>query len=147
MGVVVFDWAAWAAAYPSFELISEEQATMAFQMAEQYCNNTDGSPVGNLQIRQNYLWLLTCHIVKLLFGENGEQPSDIVGRVSNASEGSVSVSTGPYGDGMQTPGMEWYTQTKYGAMYWQLTAIYRSARYYPGPQRFYQAPGLPSWPV
>ena len=44
----------------------------------------------------------------------------IVGRISSASEGSVSVSSEYKDSG--SPSEAFFTQTKYGAMFWQATA-------------------------
>ncbi|MEQ4659659.1 DUF4054 domain-containing protein, partial [Providencia manganoxydans] len=51
---------------------------------------------------------------------------DHYSRASSASEGSVSVSL-DYGP--TTNAEKWYTQTPYGAEYWQMTSKYRSFLY------------------
>ncbi|KAG1434388.1 hypothetical protein G6F55_014548 [Rhizopus delemar] len=66
----------------------------------------------------------------MAYGEGGQSPSGLVGRVSSATEGSVSVSSdysAPAGSA------QWYLQTPYGAMYWEATAWLRVGRYVPGP--------------
>ena len=59
-------------------------------------------------------------------------PSPLVGRITSATEGSVSVSTQfdvPPGSA------QWFAQTLYGAEFWTATAAYRTMRYLPSPAR------------
>jgi hypothetical protein len=59
---------------------------------------------------------------------NGQQASPLVGRIDNASEGSVAVATqNDYPPG--TP--QWFQQTKYGSDYWAASAPFRTMRYRP----------------
>src|SRR5262249_37816262 len=53
-----------------------------------------------------------------------------VGRVASATEGSVSVTLEMPN---QPAAAAWYLQTPYGASFWAATALYRTARYVPGP--------------
>jgi hypothetical protein len=69
------------------------------------------------------------HIAKLNAPIGGDPPSGLVGRISNASEGSVSVGVAY----PEVAGAEWFNQTRYGAMFWQATKQYRMAQYFPGP--------------
>jgi hypothetical protein len=55
-----------------------------------------------------------------------EGNSSLVGRISSASEGSVSIAT-DYNIGGNSA--QWYNQTPYGAEYWALTVRYRSSLY------------------
>lgn len=52
-------------------------------------------------------------------------PQGIVGRVNQATEGSVSVSA----EMIATANSQWYLQTTYGASYWTATARFRTAIY------------------
>ena len=133
--VVTFDPAAFAAAYPAFASLPSTQTTNAFNLACLYCNNTTCSPVQDPNVLATLLNLLTAHICQMQYGANGQPASGIVGHISSATQGSVSVST----DALPPrPGMGWYYQTQYGAMYWEATAQYRIARYQPGrPTRNY----------
>lgn len=90
-----------------------------------------------IETRQRLLGLLTAHIAKLFAPINGVASPDFVGRISNASEGSVSVGIDFPG---VTPNGAWYQTTKYGAMFWALTARYRTMRYFPGRQPFREMP-------
>lgn len=53
----------------------------------------------------------------------------IIGRINTASEGSVSVGAEYGGDG--GPNQDWYTSSKYGALYWLQTRGFRTALYLP----------------
>jgi hypothetical protein len=128
-GVVIFDPAKWLLAYPEFTCISADQANAYFDRATLILNNTACSPVCDLNQRSALLNLLTAHIAKLNFGSNGQPASGVVGRISQASEGSVSMSADM---GPVTTNSAWYLQTAYGAEYWQATAGYRTAVYLPG---------------
>jgi len=129
-GIVVFDFSAWIARYPEFSSVSSTLAQMYFNEATMYCDNTATSPVQDVDIRTMLLNMLTAHIAKLNAPVNGQQASELVGRIASAGEGSVNVSTELEG---QVQGRAWYAQTKYGLAYWQATAQYRAAQYKIGP--------------
>jgi hypothetical protein len=103
---------------------------MYFNEAGIYCDNTANSLITDDSaggLRSMLLNMLTAHIAALNAVINGQASSSIVGRVTSASEGSVSVSAD-----YQAPGSAaWFAQTKYGAAYWQATSAYRSFRYLP----------------
>jgi hypothetical protein len=162
VGPVTFDYAWFQRKYPTIaEWCSPDDARGYFDIACVFCDNSDaggatpawspldiivfdyygypgsrwhGSPVTDIPTRQRLLGMLTAHIATLFAPLNGQPSPSLVGRISSASEGSVSVSV----DIPQVPGAEWYTQTKYGFMYWAATARYRSFRYVPGRQPFRQ---------
>ena len=131
-GIVVFDNRAWAARYPELAA-SVPDAQPFFDEACVYLDNTPCSPVRNWKPggrRAVLLNMLTAHIVALNVGLNCQPASPLVGRVTSASEGSVSVSTA-----ITVPGSaEWFAQTKYGFAYWQATAQNRMMHYRPGRQ-------------
>lgn len=122
-GVVVFDPAEFLLLYPSITA-TDEQLEMYFGVAETFLSNTKCSVVKNLDARKNMLYLLTAHIAALTGQAEAGNPT--VGRISNATEGTVSVGLdyGTMGNNER-----WYLQTPWGAMYWQLTKKYRSAVY------------------
>lgn len=144
-GVVVFDPTAFVARYPEFATV-QAALTALFNEATLLLDNTDCSIVQQIEQRQPLLWMLTAHLAALNLGVNGAAPTPLVGRVNNASEGSVSVATD---NGVQPATAAWYMQTKYGAQYWQMTAGLRSMQYVPGyPQAHpYPLPGDPSYPI
>lgn len=142
MGVVVsFDPAAWAAQFPNFAYLSSQQSQSYFDMATTICRNDGGGPVPTAAIQTALLNVLTAHIAQLFAPPQGggAAPSPgVVGRISNASEGSVSVAT--EFDAPQAAA--WYAQTQYGAMFWEMSKSFRTARYLPGPAR-----ATDPWPV
>lgn len=129
MCVVVFDSTAFLARYPEFSSVSTSTLDAYFSEATIYLDNTDSSIVSDCNIRTVLLNMLTAHITALYSGINGNVPSGIVGRISSASEGSVSVNADM---GPTTNSQAWYLQTQYGAAYWTATARYRAFQYLPG---------------
>src|SRR4051812_12720863 len=120
MGVIVtFDPAAWRARYPEFVNISDLAATAYFGEATLYHANDGSGPVAVSTVQLSLLNMLTAHIAWLNAprdgsgnpSSNGAQPApSLVGRISSASEGSVSVQT----ENKQPEGsVQWYQQTKY----------------------------------
>lgn len=128
---VVFNYAVWAARYPELaSSVDENLATAYFGEATLYLNNSCCSVVCGPEPRATLLNMITAHIAKLNATINGVPPSGLVGRISDASEGTVSVAV-DYGT--QSASAAWWLQTQYGASYWQATARYRRGRYVPGP--------------
>lgn len=128
MASVAFDPAAFKAAYPEFAAVPDATLQRYFTEATIYLDNTDCSPVTDLAQRSLLYDMLVAHLAAMRSGVNGQPPSGLVGRVSNATEGSVSVGTE-----YNVPGSAaWYAQTQYGAQYWEATKRYRMARHYPG---------------
>lgn len=132
MAVVAFDIEAFRARYPEFSTVSDPTLTAYFSEAGLYLSNTDSSPVTDTAIRSTLLNMLTAHISALNSGVNGQAPSGIVGRISQASEGSVSASADM---GPPSGSAAWFLQTKYGAAYWQASAAFRTFRYITGSSR------------
>jgi Protein of unknown function (DUF4054) len=145
--VVVFDYATWMARHPEFAAVTQPRAQWFFDQATLLCDNTACSPAPYDSRmtppgpRDLYLDLLTCHIASLNGGLTacGTLPAGsgagLVGRITSASEGSVSVSVSDLGTG-DGPNAAWYYQTPYGAAYWTATAQYRTWKYFLGPQPF-----------
>lgn len=128
-GVVVFDYTAWLARYPEFSSVSQATAQQFFNEAQLYVDNTPCSIVCDTDLRAILLNQITAHIAALNAPLNGQPSSPLVGRISNASEGSVSVQA-QYD---VAPGSaQWFSQTKYGAAFWQATSQFRSMRYVRG---------------
>jgi hypothetical protein len=136
MGVVVqFNYAQWAAIYPEFNnTVSAPQAQEYFQLATSVHRNDGGGPVNDADQQLALLNMLTAHVAALMAPATaGGQASSIVGRISGAAEGSVSVQTA-YSNNVSQQ-MAWFIQTKYGAMYWTATAPFRTMRYLPNRNR------------
>jgi hypothetical protein len=133
MTIATFDPAAFKARYPQFVNVPDQTLTYCFQDAGLYLNNTDCSPVQDVIKRTSLLWMLTAHIAQLTGLLSSDGQSQAVGRVSSATEGSVSVSL----DMGATTGTEaWFLQTQWGAAFWQATSYLRSMRYIPEPTRY-----------
>lgn len=130
MGIVIFDPVEFKELYPSFSSLTDPQLNNAFSLATMYLANTECSVVSDVAQRKTLLYLLTAHIAKMQYGEYGQKPGGLVGRISSATEGSVSVSA-EYAAAAGSA--QWYLQTSYGASYWEATARYRVARYVAGP--------------
>lgn len=142
MGVIVnLTYADWSAAYPQFSTTVSQSAfdTTIYPLAQQYCRNDGGGPVTTAATQTALLGLMCAHIAQLLNGSNTQPVSPLVGRVSSASEGSVSVSVEMPSGG--SPTQAWLSQTQWGAMFWAMAAPYRTARYVPGPRRVFN-PGI-----
>lgn len=130
-GVVVFDYAAWSALFPTLAAsIDEPTATAYFTIAELYLSNKPWSQVCNLTTRALILNLLTAHVATLFGSIGGNPPSPLVGRISQAAEGSVSVSV----DFPENANAAWFNQTPFGAAAWQAMAPWRTALYVAAPQ-------------
>lgn len=134
MSVAVFDYDLWVTTYPEFATVTEPVATVQFDTATLFLNNTECSPVRDVTRRLSLLNMVTAHLTKLFVTVGGVAPSGLVGRVSSATEGSVSVSTEYVA--AQTNSQAFWNQTPYGALFWAATVGLRSARYVPGPRPF-----------
>jgi hypothetical protein len=139
MAVVTFDPVAFIARYPEFSAVNGSVLGMYFAEATIYLDNTNNSRVSDVVARAVLLNMLTAHIAAMNgSGINGNGASGLVGRVSSASEGSVSVSTEYVAAKNGT--MAYFLQTPYGASYWAATASYRTMQYQPG----YSPSGYPA---
>lgn len=125
MAVVIFDPTAFKAAYPAFVAVPDALLTEYFNIATLYLSNTDCSIVQDIARRTTLLWLLTAHIAFLSGALNPDGSPSMVGRISSATEGSVSVST----EFPMTPSSAWFLQTAWGAQFWQATLSLRSFKY------------------
>lgn len=143
MGIVAFQYQLWAKRYPELApSVDEMLAGMYFTEATMYCDNTQCSPICDEAQRLMLLNMLTAHIAALNAALNCQPSSPLVGRISNASEGSVSVQTELEGE-LASGSRAWFAQTKYGLAYWQATSQYRTARYVPNPARVVDPFALP----
>lgn len=127
-GVVAFNYGEWLIQYPEFAAVTQPQGQSYFNRATLYCDNTPCSPITDIFQRTVLLNMATAHIASLFMPQPGGQPPNkIVGRISSATQGSVSVQaayTEPTSD------LEaWFNQTPYGAAFWAATTRYRTAFY------------------
>lgn len=132
---IVFDYAVWVAMFPEFASVSQPMAQGYFNRACNLFQNNTCNPAFGAGNMSSLFDLLTAHIVWLNAprdgagnpASTGQPASPLVGRMASAAEGSVSV--GVEWSGTGSPSEAWFTQTKYGAEFWQATAQYRTARY------------------
>jgi hypothetical protein len=133
--IVAFNYQTWALAFPEFiPTVTEPMAQRFFATACLYINNTDSSPISAdppMVVRPLILDLATAHVAKLFQGTNTDPASGLVGRLSQAAEGSVNVSV-ELEPGAE-PSRAWWVQTPYGFAVWQATAPYRVGIYIPNP--------------
>jgi hypothetical protein len=130
-GSVVFDQSAFLARYPEFSGVSNATLSACFGEATLYLSNGPSSPVQDLCRRAVLLNMLTAHIAYLGGSLSADGQALPVGRVSSATEGAVTAQL----EYMVPGSHSWYTQTAYGAAFWQATLSLRSFRYVTGPDR------------
>jgi hypothetical protein len=136
MGVqVAFDYPTWIERFPEFaEDVNPELAAVYFSEAQLHHRNDGIGPVEDANAQGIYLGLMMAHLAQLFRVANGQAVSELVGRITSATQGSVTLSS----DADLPAGVpQWYAQTKYGYDYWVLMAPYRTFRYIPGPRRFF----------
>ena len=139
--VATFDFAKWQASYPEFSGVTSGQAAAFFDQATIYLANDGSGPVSDAGKQLTLLNMLVAHIAALSVNADGtpKPPSSPVGRISSASEGSVSAQF----DMGTTPGTAaWYQQTRYGAAFYAATAQYRTMRYRVSRAALYQPAGF-----
>lgn len=142
-GVVNFDATEFLATYPEFTGINTAQPTALgndFVGATFLLDNSCCSRVQDANQRMFLLYLLTAHIAAIMQGTNDGAgnvvpPLGVVGRISDASEGDVSVSS--QWEAPPNANQAYFVQTKYGAEYWTMTARYRTAIFLPAPPSAY----------
>lgn len=129
------NYAAFQALYTEFDAstgsqpVSQAQYNSWFTQAGLYWRNDGTGPVTIAAIQLELMQMVVAHIAaRYAANAAGGSASGLVGRISQASEGSVSVSTDM---GAQPASAAWWQQTKYGADFWAATAAFRTARYIP----------------
>lgn len=134
--IVTFDFTTWTALYPEFLFTTPTQGQAWFNRASRLFANDSCNPANrDAGAMSDLLYMLTSHIAWLSAPRDnngnpaatGKPPSPIVGRISSASEGSVSVSAEWNGSG--SPSEAYFLQTRYGAEFWQATLKYRQGLY------------------
>lgn len=140
------NYQAWVARYPEFTDVASGAYDLYFAEAGLFCRNDGSGPVTTAAAQSALMQMLTAHIAALYIQSQGDpSPGEAknantpVGRISDASQGSVSVRV-DWPSAADSSAMEkWLSQTKYGAEYWAATLVYRQMRYRPG--CFYSLPG------
>lgn len=139
-GVVAFNFTLWAQRFPEFATVDPSLAQLYFDESTLILDNSLASRVQQIENRAPLLNLLTAHLAKLYSGANGANPSQLVGRISQATEGTVTVAADMPN---QPASAAWFQQTKYGAQFWAYTLRWRQATYVPGIIRPAPPPPLP----
>lgn len=140
MAVAVFDYALWSATFPELQVaVTPEVAATLFRRACRMLNNTDTSIVADVDERLDLLNLVVAHLAAIGGLGQAGGATGLVGRVTNAKEGDVSVTVDA---GPSSASSAWWLQTSYGFEYWTATAGYRTARYVPAAQPMMEPFGL-----
>lgn len=128
--VATFNPQMWRLRYPEFRDVSDDLANAYFAEATLYLRNDGTGPVESAEQQLILLNMLVSHIATLgALNPDGSSAAGLVGPITSASEGSVSVSSGLV---VEAGTAGWYQQTSYGYSFWNATAAYRSMRYIPG---------------
>lgn len=142
-GPVVFSVTDFVAMFPEFKDVPGPRLALYFDIADGFFKNEGSNPAygSGLDRMTRLSYLVTAHIAQLLSPRDASgapgaagAPTGLVGRITSASEGSVSVSTELPGGG-DGPTEGFFSQTAYGLMFWAATAQYRTARYIAQPTR------------
>jgi hypothetical protein len=136
---VQFNYQAWVARYPEFAPVPQDLAQLYFDEAGLYYSNCGWT--ASLPQAPTLLNMLTAHIAWLYCPKDasgnpaatGAVASQVVGRITNASQGSVSVAADMGGATDGSPSQAFFMQTKYGSSFWFATSSFRTGRYIPPP--------------
>lgn len=137
MSIAVFNQATFLLRYPEFTAYAAANPASLqsfFDEAGQfYLRNNDCSPVQDITRRTLLLNMCVAHIAFIGGALSADGQPRPVGRMSDATEGSVSASF----EGVPpTPGTgAWFQQSQYGAAFWQATTSLRGFHYSPRPTR------------
>lgn len=132
-GVVVFDYPGFVAQFPMLaNSVTQPVAQSLFDMITTggIVDNTPTSIIRDIVQRATLLNMAVAHVAVLSGYVNASQ-GQTVGRVSAATQGSVSVTLDYQQKGGAT--QAWWNQTPYGAMYYMATLTFRTAFWNPAP--------------
>lgn len=139
--VVVFNYANFIASYPEFAGLTEPQLLNYFDISDAFFANNSENPAfnGGVDRMTRLAYMATAHVAWLMAPRDaaglpsatGSVAPQTVGQITSASEGSVSVSVADVAKGSEAAA--WFAQTRYGFMFWQATAQYRTAIYMANP--------------
>jgi hypothetical protein len=133
MTIATFDPTAFKIRYPQFVNVADVTLQAIFEeVGVLYLDNSNCSIVKDIAKRTMLLWLLVAHVAYLNGFTSVNNEVKPVGRLSSATEGSVSINLENL-----TPGSaSWFQQTQWGSSFWQATTGLRSMRYFPQPTRY-----------
>jgi hypothetical protein len=141
MAVAAFDYQAWQFRFPELApSVPQGMASAYFAEAGLYLDNSDASVVSDVGQRGLILNMIVAHLALLNAALNGQPVSTLAGRITGASEGSVSVTLA---SSALPNTAEWWAQTRPGLSAWQALAPYRTMRYLPGPGALRRFGGFP----
>lgn len=143
-GVVLFDYDRWSRRYP--ELVADVPSVVAQELFDEagvvYLNNSSASLVTDLGQRAVLLNMVVAHLASIGGAGQPGGASGMVGRISKATEGTVSVEADI---GETSAGAAFWAQTPYGFAFWRATASYRTFQYRPGRQPQFEPFGRGVW--
>lgn len=120
----------WLKKYPMYDNLTIEQVEDLLIAATDFLENTVCSVIRDVEKRKRLIYLVAAHLAYLLYQDkNGNGGSSgLVGRLSSATEGSVSVgatmANAPFS-------AEFFLQSPFGFAFWQATMVYRMGLYTP----------------
>ena len=131
MAKVYLDLAAFQYQYPDISLkdIAPGVIDASWQIAVNIVGDSDSNsfapyePKKNKHERQTLLYLALAHLLKLKLNAASGANGGLTGRITSASEGSVSVTVETFKADSLTA--QWWSQTEEGSLYWLLTSKYR----------------------
>ncbi len=129
--IVTFDVDGFRARFPHLTDISDATLSAVFDdVCTMYGNTDDKSlfaydPDQGIYSRRTFLYAATCHLATLeQWQKNGQ-----TGRITNASQGSVSTAFDLYKSNKDLP--DWWNQTLCGQQAWRmLSALTKGGRFY-----------------
>lgn len=134
-----FDYGVWTTRYPEFSAVSSDMAEMFFEQACIYWRNDGTSPNRDDTGSKSQKIILngvTAHIAALYANAQGsnnpggaQDPNSPVGRISQATVGSVSVTTDLNKVPTNSDIVAYFEQTKYGLDFLAMTRPYKMFRY------------------
>lgn len=145
-GIVQFSAPEFVGLWPQFAGLPNPAMAQQFVFATLLLKNSCASAVQDANERLQLLYMLTAHLCILNVGTddgNGDATpaQGMVGRIANATEGSVTVAAEYSSEVTQSEAF--YIQTQPGALFWQATASYRTMHYVGAPSVGPNGPGFP----
>jgi hypothetical protein len=132
-----FQYATWAGRFPA--LAAEVPETVAQSLYTEALLIPEGSQIVNSCVLQTPQIIIMMNLLVAHLAYLSTVGASQVGRIGQASEGSVSVSFDyPAGGAEQS----WFNQSTYGAQLWVMMGPLRRGRYVPGPAVNQPALGL-----
>ena len=141
--IVTFNYTTWTALYPALAAVTPQATAQAFfdlAAATLLSNTGGGAGITDPAVLGALFNMLVAHLATLAQRDIAAGlAGGAVGRIDQASEGSVTVHMAAY----EVGGGDWYAQTSPGAAYWQATRPYRMGFYASGPSAFTGVPLQP----